>query len=319
MVPVLGDDATLTVADGELRYYEHRFPLAPGQLVRGRRTRRRPRAAALRAGAPLARQRRTQLPPLLRGDHARRGPGQEDPTCSRRPTSGSPGWWPTVSPGCGSTTPTVWSIRRSTWTRLRDVAPDAVDHGGEDPGAGRAAAGLAGGRHHRLRRDARGRTGSSSIPTAEPVFTELYIRLTGDQLTDRRARRAGQADGGDRRCCRPRSAGSPPWLPTCPTPPRRSRSWRWLSRCTAPTCRPGSTDLDGPCNTPSAAAPSWLDALAYARAPAARRGRRTGPPDAAAERRHDGQGGRGHRLLPVRPLHRPERGRRRSGSASAFR
>ena len=30
VVPVLGDDATLSITDGELRYFEHRFPLAPG-------------------------------------------------------------------------------------------------------------------------------------------------------------------------------------------------------------------------------------------------------------------------------------------------
>ena len=30
LVPVLGDDQTLTVTDGELRYFDHRFPLAPG-------------------------------------------------------------------------------------------------------------------------------------------------------------------------------------------------------------------------------------------------------------------------------------------------
>ncbi|GAA3575955.1 malto-oligosyltrehalose synthase [Microlunatus spumicola] len=30
LLPVLGDDAVLTVEDGELRYYDHRFPLAPG-------------------------------------------------------------------------------------------------------------------------------------------------------------------------------------------------------------------------------------------------------------------------------------------------
>ena len=30
VVPVLGDDARLAVVDGELRYFEHRFPLAPG-------------------------------------------------------------------------------------------------------------------------------------------------------------------------------------------------------------------------------------------------------------------------------------------------
>lgn len=34
LIPVLGDDADLatdlTIADGELRYYEHRYPIAPG-------------------------------------------------------------------------------------------------------------------------------------------------------------------------------------------------------------------------------------------------------------------------------------------------
>ncbi len=38
LLPVLGDDADvagLTVADGELRYYEHRFPLAPGSADDG--------------------------------------------------------------------------------------------------------------------------------------------------------------------------------------------------------------------------------------------------------------------------------------------
>jgi (1->4)-alpha-D-glucan 1-alpha-D-glucosylmutase len=35
LVPVLGDDATLQVVDGELRYFEHRFPLAPGTATDG--------------------------------------------------------------------------------------------------------------------------------------------------------------------------------------------------------------------------------------------------------------------------------------------
>ena len=35
VVPVLGDDQTLTVSDGELRYYDHRFPLAPGSWREG--------------------------------------------------------------------------------------------------------------------------------------------------------------------------------------------------------------------------------------------------------------------------------------------
>ena len=35
VVPVLGDDPELTVADGELHYFEHRFPLAPGTWSEG--------------------------------------------------------------------------------------------------------------------------------------------------------------------------------------------------------------------------------------------------------------------------------------------
>ncbi|MFL6027122.1 MAG: malto-oligosyltrehalose synthase [Friedmanniella sp.] len=35
LLPVLGDDAVLSVEDGELRYYEHRFPLAPGSWSDG--------------------------------------------------------------------------------------------------------------------------------------------------------------------------------------------------------------------------------------------------------------------------------------------
>ena len=34
-LPVLGDDAVLTVEDGQLTYYEHRFPLAPGSWSPG--------------------------------------------------------------------------------------------------------------------------------------------------------------------------------------------------------------------------------------------------------------------------------------------
>lgn len=36
MVPVLGDDPQLSVVDGELRYFEHRFPLAPEAGPRAR-------------------------------------------------------------------------------------------------------------------------------------------------------------------------------------------------------------------------------------------------------------------------------------------
>jgi (1->4)-alpha-D-glucan 1-alpha-D-glucosylmutase len=35
LVPILGDDTTLRIQDGELRYFEHRFPLAPGSWEQG--------------------------------------------------------------------------------------------------------------------------------------------------------------------------------------------------------------------------------------------------------------------------------------------
>jgi (1->4)-alpha-D-glucan 1-alpha-D-glucosylmutase len=35
VVPILGDDARLSLVDGELRYFEHRFPLAPGSWSDG--------------------------------------------------------------------------------------------------------------------------------------------------------------------------------------------------------------------------------------------------------------------------------------------
>ena len=35
LLPVLGDDAVLSVEDGELAYYDHRFPLAPGTWHEG--------------------------------------------------------------------------------------------------------------------------------------------------------------------------------------------------------------------------------------------------------------------------------------------
>jgi (1->4)-alpha-D-glucan 1-alpha-D-glucosylmutase len=35
VVPILGDDPSLTVVDGDLRYFDHRFPLAPGSWSEG--------------------------------------------------------------------------------------------------------------------------------------------------------------------------------------------------------------------------------------------------------------------------------------------
>ena len=91
--------------------------------------------------------------------------------------------------------------------RLRPPRTRGLDHRGEDPGTGRAAA--ATGRSPAPPATTRcGRsTGSSSTPPAEAEATERYQRLTGDQLTsaeqvergkrmivDTAARRRGRPD-----------------------------------------------------------------------------------------------------------------------------
>ena len=148
----------------------------------------------------------------------------------------------------------------------------------------------------------------------EAELTELYRRLTGDQRSHRRARRAGQADGGADAAAAPRSPDGRPGAGGSRrrAGARRGRGRR--SRSTAPTCPTAWTDLD---EALAAAAeqrrPELAVDLGGPGATAARPGRRAGPADAAAQRRHHGQGRRGHRVLPLRPVHRPERGRRRPG------
>ena len=115
VVPILGDDADPDRGRRRAAVLRAPFPAGAGQLVRGRRTRGRPRPAALRAGSPLARQRRAQLSPLLRGDHAGRDPPggprrlRGHPRADRR-TGGR-----RHRRAARSTTPTVCSIRRTTW------------------------------------------------------------------------------------------------------------------------------------------------------------------------------------------------------------
>ena len=60
-------------------------PARARHVVAGRRGRRRARSAALRAGAPLPRQPRAQLPPVLRGHHARRRTGRGRGRLRRHP------------------------------------------------------------------------------------------------------------------------------------------------------------------------------------------------------------------------------------------
>ena len=108
---------TLTVADGELRYFEHRFPLAPGTLVGGRRTRRRCTPGSTtswcttRRGNAELNYRRFFAVTTLAGVRVE----DADVFAATHERIAGLGRRP-ASPGCGSTTRTVWSIRRSTWS-----------------------------------------------------------------------------------------------------------------------------------------------------------------------------------------------------------
>ena len=77
-LPMLGDGddelAELRIVDGELRYYDHRFPIADGTGERHAAAGARP--AALRADELPAGGRGTELPPVLRHHHPGRDPGR---------------------------------------------------------------------------------------------------------------------------------------------------------------------------------------------------------------------------------------------------
>ena len=117
-LPVLGsadDVEKLEVVDGELHYYDNRFPIAPGTDSGSAAGGARP--AALRAGRLAAGRLRPELPAVLRDQHprrpARRGPGD----LRRHARAGAASWSATApSTGCGSTTPTAWPTPRGIST-----------------------------------------------------------------------------------------------------------------------------------------------------------------------------------------------------------
>ena len=141
-LPVLGDDesATWTIdapVDGELRYYDHRFPIAPGtgdgDAARGARP------AALRAGRLAARRRRAELPPVLRDHHAGRRPGRgpDGVRRERTPRSGA-GATTAWSTGCAIDHPDgLRRPRRLPATTCAELTGGALRAGREDPRAGR--------------------------------------------------------------------------------------------------------------------------------------------------------------------------------------
>ena len=300
------------MADGELRYYEHRFPLAPGSWSEGDA----PEDVHARQHYELVHHSRGNAELNYRRFFAvttLAGTRQEDPDVFAATHERIAGLVADGIAGLRVDHPDGLLDPADYLERLRTVAPAqwiTVEKILE-PGEQLPDWPVAGTTGYDAMREV---DGVFVDPEAEPVFTELYIRLTGDQLTS-----AEHVEQGKRMVVSEllpaevsRIAALAPDVPDAAAAVAEAGGgFRGLPLLPARTGSPIST---GPCNWPSTAGPSWLDTL---RALAPRlhdAGRRAGPPDAAAERRHHGQGGRGHRLLPVRPLHRPQRGRRRSGS-----
>ena len=114
VVPVLGDDPQLSVVDGELRYFEHRFPLAPGSWSEGED------AAAVhdrqhyelihhsRGNSELNYRRFFAITTLA-------GVRAEDPEVFAATHALIRSWCEAASPGCVSITPTACGTRSTIW------------------------------------------------------------------------------------------------------------------------------------------------------------------------------------------------------------
>ena len=200
------------LVDGELRYFEHRFPLAPGSWAEGDD----PAAVHDRQHYELVhslpRQHRAELPAVLRRHHAGRGAGGRPGGLRGDPRTG-----PAVAGRRGHRAADRPPGRAGRPGGVSGAAardrPGPVDHRGEDPGGRRTAARrLAGLRHHRLRRHARGQRRLRRSGRRIRLHRALPAADRRSEV-DRRAHRGRQADGGDRPCCPRRSGGWPPWSP----------------------------------------------------------------------------------------------------------
>ncbi len=250
-MPILGDDAELTVEDGELRYFEHRFPLAPGtwsqgdaaddvharqhyELVHHSRGNRELNYRRFFAVTTLAGV-RVEDEDVFAATHERIARADR----------------PRASPACGSIIPTVWWTRRSTWSGCARLAPRAWITVEKilEPGEQLPDWPVAGTTGYDAMREV---DGVFVDPEAEPVFTELYVRLTGDRLTSAEHVEAGKRmvvdellpaevrriaalapEVADAACGRDRGGRRLRGLPVLPAR-GRSRSRSWLAAGRAP-------------------------------------------------------------------------------------
>ena len=181
VIPILGDDATLELRDGELGYYEHRFPLAPGTWTEGDD-----------ADAVHARQ-HYELVHHARGNRElnyRRffavttlaGVRVEDSGVFDATHERIAGFVDDGIDGLRIDHPDGLVDPAGYLDRLRELAPQqwiTVEKILE-PGEQLADWPVAGTTGYDAMREV---DGVFVDPGAEPVFTELYERLTGDRLT----------------------------------------------------------------------------------------------------------------------------------------
>ena len=269
-LPILGDgddelDA-LQVVDGELRYYEHRFPIADGTGDGTAAAGARP--SALRADELPAGRCRAELPAVLRDQHAGRDQGRAaDGLRASRTRRSSAGSTRAGSTGCGSTTRTGSPTRAAIWT----IWPTLIDHryvlvekiieGDETLPADWACAGTTGyealAALDRLFVD----------PAGEPVLDDLDTELRGGLRVDwpamTTATKRAVADG----ILRSEVLRLARLVPDDRRRRRRDRrAAQFLLRCTGPTCRSAASTWTRP-STRACAQPAGDRRRRFARSP----------------------------------------------------
>ena len=303
--------------------------------------------AVLPAGALAGRRRGAQLPALLRHRHAGRGPGRGPRGLRRPPTPLLLALHRRrrASTGCGSTTPTGWPTPRGYLAPAADAHRRRVGRRREDP-RGRRAAARPTGRAPAPPGTTRccGSSGLLRRPGRAPSALDRAVRRDAGARPGRARRRGrrGQALGRRARAGRRGAPAGRLAAATCcdvdlalrhprglrealvellvafdrlPRLRRAGRAWHPEQRRRGRRARPTG---------PAAAWPerrtTTLDVvvdlvlgreLAATRVDGGAAGRRVRRAVPADLRAGDGQGRRGHRVLPLAPARRAQRGRRR--------
>ncbi|HKH56106.1 MAG TPA: malto-oligosyltrehalose synthase [Propionibacteriaceae bacterium] len=182
VVPILGDDPTLSLQGGELRYFEHRFPLAPGSWQQGDE----PEAVHSRQHYELVHHSRGNAELNYRRFFAittLAGVRQEDPAVFDATHHRIERWIDAGIDGLRIDHPDGLLDPAGYLEQLRTIAPDAwitvekILETGEDLPAQWPVSGTTG---YDAMREV---NGVFVDPAQEVAFTDLYQRLSGDRRT----------------------------------------------------------------------------------------------------------------------------------------